>query len=63
MISLNAALIDDTNESEVPPYGQDDVPGLKSVFEVEHLRRNDVFLDTQCVCRIFPLAYNHAHTI
>jgi len=32
----------------VAPYGQEDVPELRSVFEWQHLRRNAVFLDTQC---------------
>ncbi|TFY66809.1 hypothetical protein EVG20_g4292 [Dentipellis fragilis] len=30
----------------VPPYGQEDIPELRSVFEVPHLRRDPVFLDT-----------------
>ena len=30
------------------PYGQEDIPELKSVFEWPHLRENAVFLDTQC---------------
>jgi hypothetical protein len=33
----------------VPPYGQEDVPELQSVFELKHLKRNEVFLDTQCM--------------
>lgn len=32
----------------VPPYGQSDVPGLKSIFEFPHLENNAYFLDTQC---------------
>ena len=32
----------------VPPYGQEDIPDLKSVFEVPHLRSGEIFLDTQC---------------
>ncbi|KAA1467651.1 hypothetical protein DENSPDRAFT_257146 [Dentipellis sp. KUC8613] len=32
----------------VPPYGQEDIPELRSVFEVPHLRRDPVFLDTNC---------------
>lgn len=31
------------------PYGQEDVPELRSVFEWPHLRQNAVFLDTQCM--------------
>ena len=30
------------------PYGQEDIPELKSVFEWPHLKDNAVFLDTQC---------------
>ncbi|TRM64360.1 hypothetical protein BD626DRAFT_400681, partial [Schizophyllum amplum] len=32
----------------VPPFGQDDLESLQSIFEVPHLRDNVVFLDTQC---------------
>ena len=31
------------------PYGQEDIPELKSVFEWPHLRENAVFLDIQCM--------------
>ena len=43
-----------TNAS-VPPYGQEDVETIKSIFEVEHLSgRYTTFLDTQCAhFRIF----------
>ena len=34
----------------VAPYGQDDLGELPSIFEVEQLRKNAVFLDTQCMC-------------
>jgi hypothetical protein len=34
--------------STVAPYGQEDVPELKSVFELPHLKNKFVFLDTQC---------------
>lgn len=37
----------------VAPYGQSDVKDLRSIFEVPHLRKRAVFLDTQC--DIFPL--------
>ena len=30
------------------PYGQEDIRGLQSVFEFNHLRGKAVFLDTQC---------------
>ena len=30
------------------PYGQEEIPELKSVFEWPHLKENAVFLDTQC---------------
>jgi superfamily I DNA and/or RNA helicase len=32
----------------VPPYGQDDLKTLQSIFEVAHLKPSAVFLDTQC---------------
>lgn len=32
----------------VPPYGQEDLGDLKSIFEVSHLRTQVLFLDTQC---------------
>lgn len=32
----------------MPPHGVGAVEGLKSIFEVEHLRREAFFLDTQC---------------
>lgn len=35
----------------VPPHGVEDLDGLKSIFEVEHLRRNAHFLDVQCELR------------
>jgi len=35
--------------STVSPYGQEDIPELKSVFEWPHLRDNAAFLDTQCM--------------
>ena len=30
------------------PYGREDIPELRSVFEWPHLKGNAVFLDTQC---------------
>jgi regulator of nonsense transcripts 1 len=35
--------------SSVPPYGQEDLQDLQSIFEVPHLRRLCLFLDTQCI--------------
>lgn len=35
--------------SLVPPYGQGDIDGLQSVFELPHLRQRALFLDTQCM--------------
>lgn len=32
----------------VPPYGQEDLQDLQSIFEVPHLKKNVLFLDTQC---------------
>jgi hypothetical protein len=38
----------------VAPYGQEDVPELKSVFEWPHLKNKAVFLDTQCTFLLPP---------
>ncbi|KAK7033222.1 regulator of nonsense transcripts 1 [Favolaschia claudopus] len=37
------------DDKQLAPYGQGDVPALQSVFEMEHLRKGAVFLDTQCI--------------
>jgi hypothetical protein len=42
-------LMYDIDGCTVPPFGQEDVAHLKSVFELDHLRHNEVFLDTQCL--------------
>ena len=34
----------------VSPHGQDDLGDLRSIFEVSHLRKHALFLNTQCVC-------------
>ncbi|KAI0661728.1 P-loop containing nucleoside triphosphate hydrolase protein [Cubamyces menziesii] len=36
-----------TDFLSVPPYGADEDPNMKSIFEVEHLRSTAIFLDTQ----------------
>lgn len=46
--------------SAVAPYGQDDLGCLRSVFEMPHLQRNAIFLDTQCESHAFNL---HRRTI
>ncbi|KAI6155155.1 P-loop containing nucleoside triphosphate hydrolase protein [Pisolithus tinctorius] len=33
---------------QLPPYGQEDISTLQSIFEVKHLRKEVLFLDTQC---------------
>lgn len=33
----------------VAPHGHEEIPTLKSVFEISHLRANARFLDTQCL--------------
>ncbi|KAF5359600.1 hypothetical protein D9756_003108 [Leucocoprinus leucothites] len=35
------------DDKQLPPYGQSDVEGLQSVFELSHLRSRALFLDTQ----------------
>lgn len=45
----------------VAPYGQEDLGSLAgSIFEQEHLRRDAVFLDTQCMLYV-DLASGMAH--
>src|ERR1700753_401874 len=36
------------DSSVVAPHGQEEIPELRSVFELPHLMENAVFLDTQC---------------
>ncbi|KAJ7475941.1 P-loop containing nucleoside triphosphate hydrolase protein, partial [Mycena latifolia] len=36
------------DDKQLPPYGQNNIYSLQSVFEMEHLRQSAVFLDTQC---------------
>ncbi|KAF8843772.1 P-loop containing nucleoside triphosphate hydrolase protein [Paxillus ammoniavirescens] len=35
------------DDKQLPPYGQEDIPELRSVFEFPHLRKRALFLDTQ----------------
>ncbi|KII85034.1 hypothetical protein PLICRDRAFT_329256 [Plicaturopsis crispa FD-325 SS-3] len=35
------------DDRQLAPFGQDDIPNLRSVFEIEHLRSGAIFLDTQ----------------
>ncbi|KAF5359610.1 hypothetical protein D9756_003107 [Leucocoprinus leucothites] len=35
------------DDKQLPPYGQSDIENLRSVFELPHLRRHALFLDTQ----------------
>ena len=32
----------------VPPFGQEDLQDLQSIFEIPHLRKQVILLDTQC---------------
>jgi hypothetical protein len=36
----------------VPPFGQDDLKDLRSIFEVEHLQEHILLLNIQCKCVI-----------
>ncbi|KAI9574017.1 P-loop containing nucleoside triphosphate hydrolase protein [Boletus coccyginus] len=36
------------DDKQLPPYGQEDIPELRSVFELWHLRKRALFLETQC---------------
>jgi len=41
----------------VAPHGHEEIPTLKSVFEIPHLRENAKFLDTQCLLlHIYPFS-------
>ncbi|KAG2110288.1 P-loop containing nucleoside triphosphate hydrolase protein, partial [Suillus discolor] len=35
------------DDKQLPPYGQDDIQDLKSIFEVKHIKDRAIFLDTQ----------------
>ncbi len=37
----------------MPPYGQEDIEELLSIFEIPHLRLEALFLDTQCKYQSF----------
>lgn len=37
----------------VPPFGQEDLQDLQSIFEVTHLRKNALFLEIQCKCFLY----------
>ncbi|KAJ6576608.1 P-loop containing nucleoside triphosphate hydrolase protein [Mycena vulgaris] len=37
------------DDKQLPPYGQNSIDSLQSVFEMEHLRQQAIFLDTQCM--------------
>ncbi|KAJ7455351.1 P-loop containing nucleoside triphosphate hydrolase protein [Mycena galericulata] len=37
------------DDKQLPPYGQSNIDSLQSVFELEHLRKEAIFLDTQCM--------------
>jgi AAA domain len=41
----------------VAPYGQDDLGDLRSIFEMLHLRRDALFLNTQCSFPSFLLVF------
>lgn len=32
----------------VPPFGQERIPLMKSIFDVQHIKENAYFLNTQC---------------
>ena len=41
------------------PHGHEEIPTLKSVFEIPHLREKAMFLDTQCLFLV-PISSFHA---
>jgi AAA domain len=48
MFSLSLPVYDIYNPFTVPPYGQEDLQDLQSIFEIAHLRKFALFLNTQC---------------
>ncbi|KAF8150796.1 P-loop containing nucleoside triphosphate hydrolase protein [Crassisporium funariophilum] len=36
------------DDKQLPPFGQEDLQDLQSIFEIPHLKKHVVFLDTQC---------------
>jgi superfamily I DNA and/or RNA helicase len=42
-----------SHSTVVPPFGQEDVEDLQSIFEVIHLKKHVLFLDTQCELNIY----------
>ncbi|KAI6038718.1 P-loop containing nucleoside triphosphate hydrolase protein [Pisolithus marmoratus] len=36
------------DHKQLPPYGQEEIPTLQSIFEFKHLRKEVLLLDTQC---------------
>ena len=43
------------------PHGHEDIPTLKSVFEIPHLREKAKFLDTQCLSLVLISFFNALH--
>lgn len=41
----------------MPPYGQEDLKDLQSIFEIAHLRQQILFLDIQCKYYFFSSSY------
>ncbi|KAL1724450.1 P-loop containing nucleoside triphosphate hydrolase protein [Schizophyllum commune] len=41
------------DDQQLPPYGSEDIKGLRSIFEVPHLRGTAAFLDTQYRMPVF----------
>ncbi|CAK5268391.1 unnamed protein product [Mycena citricolor] len=42
------------DDKQLPPYGHSDIPSLQSVYELKHLRKKAVFLDTQYRSMPYP---------
>ncbi|KAI5989422.1 P-loop containing nucleoside triphosphate hydrolase protein [Pisolithus orientalis] len=37
------------DDKQLPPHGQEQITALQSIFEVEHLKKHRILLDTQCM--------------
>jgi len=46
----------------VAPHGHEEIPTLKSVFEIPHLREKAKFLDTQCLFLVFISIFHASYS-
>ncbi|KAJ7104047.1 P-loop containing nucleoside triphosphate hydrolase protein [Mycena belliarum] len=51
------------DDKQLPPYGQNGIDSLQSVFEIDHLRQQAVFLDTQSCPNSLDLSSGNMSTM